>query len=149
MYVNGALAGLQMIDRHGAKKFLSGQITGKAEFCINAGGIGCEHWWVEGYASGLSLQACLNALKLPYTLHITFSAQNLQRMAHSGYVIADNDASETGKKAARATDLPYWMPEQTGTDINDFHKANGTFKASQTLRKWLRDLRDEREYYAS
>lgn len=149
MYVNGALAGLQMIDRHGAKKFLSGQITGKAEFCINAGGIGCEHWWVEGYASGLSLQACLNALKLPYTLHITFSAQNLQRMAHSGYVIADNDASETGKKAARATDLPYWMPEQTGTDINDFHKANGTFKASQTLRKWLRDLRDEMEYYAS
>jgi len=70
MLVNGALAGLQMIDRTGAKKFLSGQITSKAEFCISAGGIGCEHWWTEGYASGLSLQACLNALKLPYNIPI-------------------------------------------------------------------------------
>ena len=148
MYVNGALAGLQMIDRHGAKKFLSGQITGKAEFCINASGIGCEHWWVEGYASGLSLQACLNALKLPYVLHITFSAQNLQRMAHSGYVIADNDASETGQKAARATDLPYWMPLTTGEDINDAWKREGTFRTSQMLRSWLQGIKEERAYYS-
>jgi putative DNA primase/helicase len=147
MHVNGALAGLQMIDRDGAKKFLSGQITAKAEFCISAGAIGSEHWWVEGYASGLSLQASLNALKLPYRLHITFSAQNLQRMAHSGYVIADNDSSDTGMTAARATELPYWMPDTTGTDINDFHKLYGTFKTSQELRRWLSQIRDERDYY--
>lgn len=147
MHVNGAVAGLQMIDKHGAKKFLAGQITAKAEYCINAGG--GDDWWVEGYASGLSLRACLNALKLRHKIHITFSAQNLQRMAHSGYVVADNDASDTGYKAAKATDLPFWMPELTGTDINDFHKAHGTFKASQVLRAWLQNLRDEREYLAS
>jgi putative DNA primase/helicase len=148
MYVNDALAGLQMIDKHGAKKFLSGQITAKAEYCIDAGGIACDDWWVEGYVSGLSLRACLNALKLRYRIHITFSAQNLQRMAHSGYCVADNDASDTGYKAAKATDLPFWMPELTGTDINDFHKAQGTFKASQVLRSWLQNLRDERDYYS-
>ena len=147
MHVNGAVAGLQMIDKHGAKKFLAGQITAKAEYCINAGG--GDDWWVEGYASGLSLRACLNALKLRHKIHITFSAQNLQRMAHSGYVVADNDASDTGYKAAKATDLPFWMPELTGTDINDFHKAHGTFKASQVLRAWLQNLRDERAYLAS
>ena len=147
MYVNGAAAGLQMIDKYGAKKFLSGQITAKAEYCINAGA--GDDWWVEGYASGLSLRACLSALKLRHRIHITFSAQNLQRMAHSGYVIADNDASDTGYKAAKATDLPFWMPDLTGTDINDFHKQYGTFKASQVLRAWLQNLRDEREFYAS
>lgn len=146
MYVNGELVGLQMIDRHGAKKFLSGQVTSKAEFCIDAAGIGGDDWWVEGYASALSLRACLNALKLRYRIHVTFSANNLKRMAHSGYVIADNDASETGQKAARATDLPYWMPDLTGSDINDFHKANGTFKASQALRAWLQNIKDERAY---
>lgn len=146
MHVNGAVAGLQMIDKHGAKKFLAGQITAKAEYCINAGG--GDDWWVEGYASGLSLRACLNALKLRHKIHITFSAQNLQRMAHSGYVVADNDASDTGYKAAKATYLPFWMPELAGTDINDFHKANGTFKASQVLRSWLQNLRDERDYYS-
>lgn len=147
MYVNGALAGLQMIDRDGAKKFLSGQITSKAEFLIDAGGRNCDDWWVEGYASGISLRAILNALKLNYRIHVTFSAQNLQRMAHSGYVVADNDASATGQMSAKATDLPYWMPEATGTDINDFHKLYGTFKASQALRQWLQNIREEREYY--
>jgi putative DNA primase/helicase len=137
MYVAGALAGLQMIDKDGGKKYLSGQVTANAEFCFDAGGINPIDFWVEGYASGLSLQACLNALKTRARIHVTFSAQNLQRMAHSGYVIADNDKSGTGEAAAIATDLPYWLPFDEGTDINDFHKAQGTFKASQALRKWL------------
>jgi putative DNA primase/helicase len=68
-------------------------------------------------------------------------------MAHSGYVIADNDSSDTGMTAARATELPYWMPDTTGTDINDFHKLYGTFKTSQELRRWLSQIRDERDYY--
>jgi putative DNA primase/helicase len=142
MYLNGAVAGLQMIDRDGGKKFLSGQYTSKAEFVIGNGGAGVSEFWVEGYASGLSLQACLNAIKVRSRIHITFSAQNLQRMAHSGFVIADNDASGTGEAAAIATDLPYWMPPETGTDINDYHKQHGTFKASQTLRKWLFTAKD-------
>lgn len=146
MYVNGSVAGLQMIDKHGVKKFLSGQITSQAEYRIDSGALNAIDWWVEGYASGLSLQACLSALKQRYRIHITFSAQNLKRMAHSGYVIADHDASGTGEKAAQETNLPYWMPEITGNDINDVHQKNGTFRASQMLAKWLRQLREEDEW---
>ena len=148
MYVAGKISSLQMISRSGEKKFLTGGITSKAEYCIDAAGIGGDDWWVEGYASGLSLRACLNALKMRYRLHICFSAQNLQRMAHSGYVVADNDASETGAKAAQATGLPYWMPLTTGEDINDVWKRDGTFRASQALRKWLQNIADEKAYYA-
>lgn len=143
MYAKGKLAGLQMIDRDGGKKYLTGQVTSQAEFCIDSGAIKPLEFWVEGYASGLSLLACLNALKLRYRIHVTFSANNLKRMAHSGFVIADNDASETGLRAAQATGLPFWMPETTGTDINDFHKQQGTFRASQTIGKWIRGLRKD------
>lgn len=147
MSVNGKLAGVQLIDKHGAKKFLSGQVTSQAEYCFDAGGLNAIDWWVEGFASGLSLRACLHALKLRYRIHVCFSAQNLQRMAHSGYVVADNDATETGEKAAQATKLPYWMPLTVGDDINDVHKAHGTFRTSQMLRKWLQGLVDEKAYY--
>ena len=143
MYVGGKIAGLQMIDRDGSKKYLSGQITSQAEFCMDSGALRPMEFWVEGYASGLSLRACLHALKLRHSIHVTFSANNLQRMAHSGFVIADNDASQTGENAPQPPGLPYWMPEATGTDINDFHKANGTFRASQALRKWLQEVRQE------
>lgn len=143
MYVGGKVAGVQMIDRDGAKKYLSGQITSQAEFCIDSGFINPIEFWVEGYASGLSLQTCLNALKVRYRIHVTFSANNLQRMAHSGFVIADNDASQTGEKAAQATGLPYWMPEATGTDINDAHKRFGLFRCSQMLGKWLQEIKTE------
>jgi putative DNA primase/helicase len=148
MYVNGKLCGVQMIDKHGDKKYLSGQSTAKAEYCIDSGALNASDWWVEGYASGLSLQACLHALKLRYRIHITFSAGNLKRMAHSGYVIADNDTSLTGQNAAMATALPYWLPPVEGTDINDFHQQHGTFRTSQILGKWLRELREERDFYS-
>jgi putative DNA primase/helicase len=147
MYVGKDLAGVQMIDKHGAKKYLSGQITSQAEFCMDSGALNAVDWWVEGYASGLSLRACLHALKLRYRIHVTFSANNLKRVAHSGYVIADNDASSTGAIAAAATGLPYWLAPGVGTDINDMHKAMGTFRASQAIGRWLRDMREEREFY--
>lgn len=148
MYASGSICGLQMISASGQKKFLSGQVTSQAEFCIDAGGINAMDWWVEGFASGLSLRECLHALKKPYRIHVCFSAQNLKRMAHSGYVVADNDASETGAKAAQATGLPYWMPLTTGEDINDVWKRDGTFRASQALRKWLQNIADEKAYYS-
>lgn len=147
MHVGRNLVGVQLIDRTGGKKYLSGQVTSKAEYCIDGGHQGASDWWVEGYASGLSLQACLHALKLRYRIHITFSAGNLKRMAHSGYVVADNDASNTGALAAQATSLPYFLPPGVGCDINDMHQRDGTFKTSQALGRWLRGLRDEKEFY--
>lgn len=138
MYVGGELSSLQMIDRDGNKKFLTGGITSKAEFVMDAGGIGAVDWFCEGYATGLSLQACLHALKLRYRIHVCFSANNLQRLAHSGYVIADNDASMTGEEAAKATGLPFWMGDIEGEDFNDVHRRLGTFRASQAIGRWLR-----------
>lgn len=149
MRVGKKLVGLQMIDKTGAKKFMPGQVTSKAEFVIDSGAINADDWWCEGYATGLSLRACLHALKLRYRIHVTFSANNMQRMAHSGYVIADNDASNTGAKAAKATGLPYFLAPGVGKDVNDMHQQYGTFKASQAIGRWLRGLREEQEFYAS
>jgi len=149
MHVGRNLVGVQLIDRTGSKKYLSGQITSKAEYCIDCGHANATDWWVEGYASGLSLRACLHALKLRYRIHITFSAGNLKRMAHSGYVVADNDASNTGALAAQATRLPYFLPPGVGCDINDMHQQDGTFKTSQTIGRWLRGLREDAEFYQS
>ena len=109
MRIGKELVGVQLIDRHGAKKFLSGQKTSGAEYLIDNNGRGASDFWVEGYASGLSLRACLSALRMRYRIHVTFSAGNLKAMANSGYVIADNDASGTGERVAIATGLPYWM----------------------------------------
>lgn len=142
MYVGRDLVGLQMIDRTGAKKFLFGQVTSQAEHQIDTG-LGAVDWWVEGYASAMSLRACLHALKLRYRIHVTFSAQNLQRMAHSGFVVADHDRSGVGQAVAESTGLPFYLPEVLGEDINDQHKRLGTFKCSQLLRRWMFALQEE------
>lgn len=135
MRVNGKLTSLQMIDKSGSKKFLKDGITSKAELCFDAHG---PDYWVEGWATGWSLKLCLQALKMPYRVHVCFSAHNLQRMAHSGFVFADNDDGKAGEKAAIATGLPYWISDKAGgSDWNDLHKQLGTFRASQVLLKWL------------
>lgn len=141
MRVNGKLVGLQMIDKTGGKKFLTRQITAGAEFCFDCRAQAASDWWTEGYGTALSLRACLDALKQPYRIHVCFSASNVKRMAHSGFVIADNDASGTGEAAARATGLPYWLAPDVGQDFNDVHKALGTFRASQALGRWIRETR--------
>jgi len=143
MYVGRQLVGVQMIDRFGDKKYLSGQVTAKAEHVFDSGQINAMEFWVEGFASGLSLKAMLGALKIKARIHVTFSAGNLKRMAHSGLVISDNDTSKTGEKAAIETGLPYWMPDVEGDDINDTHKKLGLFKSSQILGKWLRSLQQD------
>ena len=147
MSKGGKLVGVQMIDKHGAKKFLSGQVTAGAEYCIDAGGFDAVDWWVEGWITGLSLRACLHALKLHYRIHVTFSAGNLKRMAHSGFIVADHDLSGVGQAAAESTGLPYWLSDVQGEDINDAHRRLGLFKCSQMLRKWLQGMREDREFY--
>lgn len=140
MRVGSNLVGVQLIDREGSKRFLTGQRTSGAEYVISNDGPGASDWWVEGYASGLSLRECLKALRLRYRIHVCFSAHNLMTMARTaerGCVVADHDASGAGEKAALGAGLPYFMPPEVGQDINDLHKLLGTFKTSQILRKWL------------
>lgn len=138
MRVGDNLVGVQMIDRSGSKRYLSGQRTSEAEYLISNNGRGAEDWFVEGYATGLSLRQCLQALGLRYRIHITFSASNLVKVAAlhvGGRVVADNDASGTGERVAVQTGLPYFLPESG--DFNDFHREAGLFRASQSLRSWL------------
>lgn len=138
MRVGKNLVGVQMIDRTGAKKYLKGQRTSGAEFVINNDGRGAQHWYVEGYATGLSLRDCLHDLKLRYIIHVTFSAGNMVKVAGlygAGFVVADKDESGTGERMAQKTGLPYFMPPVG--DFNDMARAMGRFKTSQALRVWL------------
>lgn len=135
MRVGSTLVGVQMIDRKGNKKYLKDARTSGAEYRITNEGPGALDWWVEGYATGLSLQACLSALRMRYRIHVCFSAGNLKRMATCGYVVADHDESGTGEAAAQATGLPFFLPPPG--DLNDMHRAQGVFRASQDLRRWL------------
>lgn len=130
------LCGVQMVSRQGAKKFLAGQRTSHAEYVIDNSGVGARHWWVEGYATGLSLREALKFLRLRYVIHITFSASNLRAMAHSGVVVADHDESGTGERAAVETGLPYYLPPPG--DFNDLHKREGTVRAALLLQQWLK-----------
>lgn len=136
MRIGQSLVGLQLIDRHGKKKFLSGQRTSGAEYLIDNKGTDI---WVEGYCTGLAVKVCMSALRMRYRIHVTFSAGNLKEMATSGFVIADNDKSKAGEKVAIATGLPYWISDVEGEDFCDFWQRLGTFRASQMLQKLIRD----------
>lgn len=138
MRVGEALVGVQMIDREGGKRYLTGQRTSGAEYLISNNGRGAVDWFVEGYATGLSLRECLQALRLRYRIHITFSAGNLVKVAalhDGGFVVADKDDSGTGERVAVQTGLPYFLPD--AGDFNDLQKRDGTFRTSQALRKWI------------
>lgn len=141
MKVQDQIVGAQTITREGEKKFIFGQRCSGAEFRIGSGG---AHFWCEGYATGLSIHAALTAAKITHIIHVCFSAGNMQSMATAfgaGFVIADNDQSRTGLKAAQATGLPYFMPPKEGDDFNDLHRAQGLFRASQALRKFMQEAK--------
>lgn len=132
------LAGLQLIDEEGGKKFLFGQRSGGAEFVIGQNG---AHILCEGYATALSAQAVLRNLKVPYSIHVTFSAGNMKRIAQAlpgGVVLADNDASGTGERIAQEIGWPYWMSDAVGEDFNDAHQRLGTFSLAMRLKGVLR-----------
>lgn len=138
MYYRNQLCGCQLIGTDGSKKFLTGQRTNNATFTLNAQG---RVFLCEGYATGLSLKSALTALRMPYIIHVCFSAGNLVKVAHENhgaFVIADNDASKAGEKAAIESGCNWWMPETVGNDFNDLWQIEGTFKASQVLRKHLK-----------
>jgi putative DNA primase/helicase len=97
----------------------------------------------EGYATGLSIRAIMTALKIPYRIYVTFSAGNLQEVARQvlgGCVVADNDPSETGQRAAASAGKPYWLSDAPEEDFNDYHLRLGLFHASSAFRKYLFSL---------
>ena len=90
--------------------------------------------------TALSVRQVLKQCKVRYTLHVCFSANNMQKIAlrlPKGLVIADNDESQTGEKAAKQIGWPYFMPPKVGHDFNDMHREFGTFKCMMMLRPLL------------
>jgi putative DNA primase/helicase len=140
MWVDRQLVGCQLIKADGSKKFLYGQRTAGAEFCVDRQG---DHILCEGYATGMSIQKAMKSLKRPYTIHICFSAGNMKKIAEGkrGLVIADNDQSGTGERVAKEIGWPYWMSDKVGEDANDFHMRVGLFKFTQSLTPLLNRIR--------
>ena len=90
---------------------------------------------VEGYATGLSVAQAARRSGGACVV-VAFSAGSLVDVASNAWfrlatrrsrvvVVADNDASGTGAKAAKATGLPWVMPRTVGMDANDLHQAEG------------------------
>ena len=139
MRIGRSLVGLQIITIDGDKKFLFGQQSAGAEFLIDGKG---QDWFCEGYATGLSLKTALSALKARFRIHVAFSDHNLKTMAQAcpgALVVADNDESGAGEKAAQNSGRKYFMPPTVGQDFNDLHREVGLFRASQALRRFLFD----------
>jgi putative DNA primase/helicase len=137
MRIDSHLVGVQLIDDEGNKKFLHGQTTKGASFCMNAKGIPI---FCEGYATALSIRECMKASNIKYAIYVCFSASNLKNVARTvggGLIVCDNDPNGVGEKFAKVTGKPYWLSETVGNDFNDDHMALGTFRMSQKLKKFV------------
>lgn len=136
MYVDKSIVGCQLIDAGGNKKFLKGQVTKDAFFQIGNGKL---TFFVEGYASGLSLQKVLEACKVHYRILVTFSANNLLRFAKKveGIVIADFDRSGTGQRVAAESGKKFWISDVEGFDANDHYLKFGAFKMAMDIKKLI------------
>jgi putative DNA primase/helicase len=130
-----ALQGYQQIyfdyeTRQYEKKMLHGMRAKHAVFYIGNRSLP-EAWLVEGYATGLSVHQALRSCGVMASVVVCFSASNMIAVADqipgNRFIFADNDASETGRKAAEATGLPWTMADTVGFDANDLHKSNGLF----------------------
>jgi len=124
-YKSGEVISVQSIGED--KKFLFGGRAKGAVFTL--GNKGGQRWLVEGYATGLSVKAALDAMYIQAQVCVCFSASNLQYVAEripgNRFVFADNDESGTGQRVAEATGLPWVMSPVMGEDANDLHQRAG------------------------
>ena len=137
-FSSNSLLGVQvirLIDNEWEKKMIYGMRAKGAVLRIGPRHA-TETCFVEGYATGLSVDIALRLLRLNATVMVCFSAQNMVHVAQSisgrRYVFADHDASETGQKAAEATGLPYCMSNAVG-DANDLHQKAGVMAVAKKL----------------
>jgi len=133
--VTNAVTGYQEIYfDYGAHRYEKKMMTGmraKNSVYFIGGRANDELWLVEGYATGLSVHQALRSCGLQASVVVCFSANNLVAVAEQlkgkRFIFADNDASQTGQKAAEATELPWTMADEEGMDANDLHKKYGLF----------------------
>ena len=132
------LTSIQRINGHGEKKFLAGGETKGAVFVIGKKREPALKILCEGYATGLSIKAAMDAMHKSCEVWVCFSASNLvyvaERIGGERFVVADNDASRTGQNAARSTGLPWLMSPVEEDDFNDYHQREGLWAAVKLLR---------------
>lgn len=104
---------------------------------LRLGRRGSETVLVEGYATGLSVEAAARSVGLSAAVLVCFSDFNLAHVAPlikgRVYVYADNDSSEAGERAAKATGLPYCISDVEGNDANDDHQQLGLMAICKKL----------------
>lgn len=136
-----ALVGAQVITwLPGTRKYEKKMIYGmraKGAVLRLGGKHAARTWLVEGYATGLSVQAALRLRRLPDVVLVCFSDGNLIQVAKQlegdVAVFADNDESGAGERAAKATGMPYCMAPTVGWDANDYHAKAGLFRVAALM----------------
>lgn len=136
---DGSLLGAQKIrlaDNEWQKKMMQGMRAKGAMYRIGSQRAG-ELWFVEGYATGLSVDAALRLLRLSAAVMVCFSDRNMVHVAAQfmgrHFAFADNDASRAGEKAAWDTGLPYAMSDTQGQDANDLHRESGLMAVAKKI----------------
>jgi putative DNA primase/helicase len=132
MRLGNTLAGCQIIDKTGNKKFLSGQRTKGVHCGFDNKGVDIL---AEGFATAMSIRRSLKAAKTRYKLWVCFSAANIIEVSKglkSGVVVADHDLA--GITAAKKTGLKVWLSDTEGEDFNDYELRVGTENAGENLR---------------
>jgi len=147
--IRDRLASCQLIWDDGTKRFLFGGEMGGASFRMAQGR---DTWLCEGYATGLSLRAALQAMSRRDTILCCFSAHNVAEVARGvqgrAYVAADRDKPlphydglGTGEHYARMTGFHYAIPDEIGQDLNDVHNGHGIFAVQRFLKVALQGAR--------
>lgn len=117
-----------LFDNEWQKKFIFGMRSKGAVFRIGNKSAR-ETFMVEGYSTGLSVDAALRMSRLNASVLVCFSANNMVHVAQliggKRYIFADNDKSGTGEKAAKDAGLPYCMSDELGDDANDLMRKSG------------------------
>lgn len=123
-------------ERKFEKKMLPGMRAKGAVFRIGSP-TAPRTWLVEGFATGLSVEAAVRLLNLRDAVLVCFSDGNLVHVASQVrgecFVFADNDESGAGERAAKRSGLRYCMAGTVGHDANDMHKAEGIFKVASLM----------------
>lgn len=139
MRVNNRVVGVQRINSDGVKKFLLGQKSSGASFDIGNGDLDI---FCEGYATGLTAFEIASKFAR-VRVHVCFSDHNMVKVSNqheNGIVIADNDVSGAGLKAALKTGKPYWISENVGNDLNDDWRS-AKIKTALNFQKFVMNLK--------
>lgn len=129
-------------SRQWVKKMLYGMRAKGAIYRM--GRYGKETVLCEGYATGLSIMAAIQMMRIDASVLVCFSAQNMRHVAAQtpGRVLiaADNDESKTGERIAAEIGKPWAMPPTVGHDFNDMHMAEGLVPVCRSIMEMRREV---------